>query len=125
MHACVAETTYVAEHAGPSLPPSIPPSHMQACLCGLLCTKPSRVQVALEPLSGSASTLPAWAVLCYAVLCLLSLPRGGEGGSVLSLTARLEYGLGDAWMRRQGEFSDPAADKAHATAVLSPSWDLL
>ena len=80
MYACVAETAC-------SLPPSLPPSHTQACLRGLLCTRCGPLQAALEPLSGSASTLPAWAVLCYAVLCLLSLARNGGwgGGSVLSL----------------------------------------
>ena len=34
--------------------------------------------------------------------------------------AQLEYGLGGACMPRQGEFSDLAADVAHATTVLGP-----
>ena len=45
--------------------------------------------MALEPLSGSASTLPTWVVLCYAVLCLLSLARGGVCVCVLSLMAAI------------------------------------
>ena len=62
-----------------SLPPSLPASHMKAYLRGLLCTKCGAVQAALEPPSGYASTLPTWSMLCYAVLCLLSLARGGGG----------------------------------------------
>ena len=72
MHACVVGTACVAEYATPSLPPSIYPSHMQVYLRGLLCTKCGLVQAALEPLAGCPSTLPGRALLCYAVLCLLS-----------------------------------------------------
>ena len=81
----------ICDSLPPSLPPSLLPSHMQVCLRGLLCTRCGLVEAALEHLSGFASALPVWAVLCYAVLCLLALARKGAsvatifGGSIKTL----------------------------------------
>ena len=74
----------------PPPPPFLPPSHMQACLRGLLCTTCGRVQAALEPLSD----LPQRSLngLCYVMQCCACshwLAGAGGRGSVLSLMAAI------------------------------------
>ena len=97
MQACVAHTPSQTECGGlcnrmcgtlcRCMHASVADNAVCACLCGRLCgcmhayvadtTCVAKNATAFEPLSGSASTPPARAVLCYAVLCLLSLARRG------------------------------------------------
>ena len=83
MHACVAETACVAEYATPSLPPSLP----RTCKCACMAYYAQGAALCKRRLSPSRD-LPQhsvlWAMLCYVVLCLLSLARGRGGQCVVT-----------------------------------------